>query len=417
MVAPPNFDWIVPINTTAADTKDPGFYLAMYGIVSACLTYLFFSFITGGFKSATNTKEPSTYVLNKVDFGLSVVFGFILFVTMYSYAWGGYINIVLYQYAPGNGTRGLYGLQLPQDIYGITLSSLGLWVGVMTYFYRWTVARLYPDGSVLDVPEKDLKEMKKTNYYKAWFAYAFRYPAMMLGILSWIILPGALAYKQNGALFNAGSWMTLLSTILLGLHASSLMYWQGLFGNAPKLFPVINGLVRKNDGDKSIFIKGFMIGFYTDFTFLLAYFFYVTGSEMMIYGDLIKVTASVFAGFYIPALMAGLTKERAAFFPLHIICKTYFIIFNYWLEYVRTPIPSPMVNSDYIDKNVVDICSFTTGPSYYTMNNYLTSYQLFAGLGFGLSCAVSFVTFMLPSLLNARRPIVSGEVAAVGTPN
>ncbi len=384
MAAEANFDWIVPINTTAADTKDPGFYLVMYSIVAACLTYLFFATIATDSKRVLDVTQKGTkggegYQIKLTDMVLFGIFGFVLLLTMYAYAWGGYINVVLYQYAPNNGTRGQYPLQLTQDLYGLGLSSIGLFYGTAIFFQR----------------------VLAYVGYSNW-GYFFRVPMAMLAILSFVMLPGVLSYRQNGGLFNAGSWMILLMTILISTHVAALFVFLGVRneGDDNDLFPTIVGLVRKNDGASTIFLKGMIPGFRTDLTFLVALMFYEISSEMLIYGDLIKVAASFFVGWYLVGLMTALTKKRASFMSLHIIAKTYFIVLNYWLEYVRTPIPTTQEQSLVIDKNIVDVCAFTTGPSYYTMNTYGTSFQVYAGLGFGFSCVLTFVTFMLPSFIS-----------------
>lgn len=368
------FDWIVPINTTAADTQFPGFYLGMYSVVCVALTYLFFAYIVkSGGKITDTTPNDAT----RADLGVSTFFGFIVaFVGMYSYAWGGYLNVVLYNYAPGNGTLGLYQITLTQDFYALGASSIGLWSGFFLYVYRWLV---YAQGA---------NEASQGQYVvKHWF--------QMIAILAWVMLPGILAYKSNGGYFDAGNWMVLVALILLSVYTAGNFYFAVQTGSEDKIFPSIRGLVISNENPDRAVVYGMMIGYRTDLVFLLGYMFYVISAEMMIYGDLIKVTASWFVGFYLCSLLAALAKNRAAFFPYHVIMKTFFFIFNYWLEYVRTPIPSNQQGSLIIDKDVVDICSFTTGPSYYTINNYLTSFQLYAGLGFAFGIVCNFIIWMI----------------------
>lgn len=392
------FDWIVPINTTAADTKDPGFYLGVYSIVSVCLSYIFFAFIaTSGGKIVMSP----TFYKSKWDLGLSVTFGLIVFLVMFGWAWGGYINIVLYNYAPGSGTQpGIYRIELTQDFYAIGLTSIGVWYGLWMYIYRF-----YNYGYAKDT---DIKA-EKIPSTRAEYTLRCFFP--MLAYTAWVILPGSLAYKSNGALFNAGSWMVLLCTILLGVYVAGLFYFAVQNGKEDKILPNVLTLVMNNNNPEEPKVTGHLIGFRTELIFLLSYMFYVTAAEMMIYGDPIKVSASWFVGFYLCGIMAALAKNRATFFAFHVVTKTYFFMFNYWLEYVRTPITKGDAGSTTIDKNIVDICSFTTGPMYSSMNTYLTSFQLFAGLGFGFACATSFIILMVGGAYDEQKARKFAKIA------
>lgn len=402
------FDWIVPINTTAADTQFPGFYLGMYSVVCVALTYLFFAHIIGSGAKITNTTKTLTW-RSMADLGFSIVFGFIVFVTMYSYAWGGYLNVVLYNYAPDNRTLGTYQITLTQDFYALGASSIGLWYGLFLYIYRWVNYTYYQeeDGKKVEKDENGNKNIpvESTGMYvlKHWF--------QMLAILAWVMLPGILAYKSNGGYFTSGGWLVLVNLILVSVYTATNFLFAVQSKVEDKIFPTINHLVISNQAPETSVVTGFMFGYRTDLTFLLALMFYITSSEMMIYGDLIKVAGSWFVGFYLVALMAALVKDRASFFPYHIIMKTYFFIFNYWLEYVRTPIPTTQQGSLIIDKDVVDICSFTTGPSYYTMNNYITSFLLFAGMGMALGCVSLLIIWMGVALFNEEQASKYRKVA------
>jgi hypothetical protein len=410
------FDYIVPINTTQADTTNPIFFLGMWGFVAFAFTYLAFMWVVRSASSIKNGTRAAGWSVMLADFILNLIFGMMILIALYGAAWGGYINTILYNFVPNDSPKGTYGLTLQQDFYCLAMTSIGLLYMACQFTYKYYLVWKRNKGNVLgnlgefndyiaaaQQPDKvkdfgkgeDAEDIillsKEVALQWGTFSYIVRFYALMLCVLGWIITPGAYAYAANRDLIAGGAaWLVLVLTIMLG----GIMSWLYYYGVRNQIeyyfFPSVNTIIFSEYGDNPTHaVVGYLVGQRVPAIFIIAYMFYVFAAEIMLFGDQMKPVASAFICLLLPLLMTGAAKDASVFMPFHISIKTYYFLINYWMLTVKTP----ALDSTVIDKTIVDYNSGTTGPEYRFLNTYYTTFVTTAAVGFGFACLFMLKSF------------------------
>lgn len=408
------FDWIVPINTTQADTTNPIFFLGMWGLVALAFTYLSFIWVARSARSIIYGTTSASGEVTKADFGLNLVFGMFILIALYGAAWGGYINTILYNFVPNDSPKGTYGF-ITQDYYCLLMTSIGLFYMVCQFTYKyyllwrnsWNLKGTLGEfnDKIDDIQNagksKELGKGETTEELImlaknemglpfGTFSYIVRVYALMLAVLAWIITPGAYAFAVNQNFVVVGGWLVLVLTIVLGAVMAWLYFYAVRNATEYYFFPSVNTIIFSEYGDNPTHsVVGYLVGQRVPAVFIIAYMFYVFAAEIMLFGDQMKPVASAFICLLLPLLMTGAAKDASVFLPFHISIKTYYFLINYWMLTVKTPVLDSLV----IDKTIVDYNAGCTGPEYRFMNDYNTTFVVTASVGLGFSCLFMFKSF------------------------
>jgi hypothetical protein len=424
------FQWIVPYNSTQADTNNPVFFLGMWGLVALVFTYLAYARITRSFRSVFVSDKDSLKGYTQTmlaDFVLHFFVGFAWLIFLYGYAWGGYIGTILYNYVPNGTPVGTYGISLTQDIYCLGVTSIGTFYLMFQFFYRYylytsvyrpaTKDNVEADNKLKDKPvfkydnfsdntiEDALMQGKgisfvegedkiTSEYNKSFYvsklgrtAYILRFYFLALAVGAWVILPGAWAYSVNRDLVSGGAWLVLVECILLSTIIVFTYFSATFSGIEAYWFPCVNILTYSDYYNKEHATKGFLVGQRMPMAFIAAYMFYDYSSEIMIFGDQMKPLANFYVCLLLPLLMAGAAKDLSTFFPYHIAMKTYYFLLWYCMQSFRTPAQDSAV----IDKVIIDYNAGCTGAEYRFMNTYNTTFVVTAAVGFGIAALYSLI--------------------------
>jgi hypothetical protein len=398
------FEYIVPLNTTQADTVNPVFYLGMWGLVALALGYVAYTRLIYSFTTLFD-QQANFYWVKVADISLHAIFGFVLLLFMYIYAWSGYIGNILQNYTPNGTPPGQYGLNSTQDIYCLTLTTFGFVYLMCQFIYRYILygkliydskghhdlyenstdklfARINAGDTKVELLEQTTPDKQvKFSFTLSNTAYFFRFYMLVICTLAWLVLPGAWGYAVNRDLISGGTWTVLVTTIIIAAVTGAIYFHGTVEGLESYWFPSINNLSKpdfKNSDTHAI--KGYMVGQTIPFYLIMTIMFYQFTAELMIFGDQMKPVANAYVCLLIPLLMSGIAKNTATFFPFHVAVKTYYILLWYCMESIRTPLP----NSSVIDKVVVDYNAGTTGPEYRFMNRYNTTFYTTGVLGFAI---------------------------------
>lgn len=453
------FEWIVPYNSTQADTTNPIFFLGMWGFLAMAFTYIAFARIARSFRSVFGVAKGDVagykYIMDW-DIGLNAVFGFAWLVILYGYAWGGYIGTILYNYIPNGTPVGQYKLSLTQDIYCLIATSIGTLYLLSQFAYKyylysriWKPTKVDPDSddskgkkpifdhdnlyeNVLEdvlgqrfdnTTVEDVTAKVNSMYFVEKLnkiGYFFRFYVLSMCVLAWVILPGAWGYTTNRDLISGGAWLVLVECIVLSAIVAAVYFSAVTTGIEAYWFPSINVLTYSDYYSEAHATKGYLVGQRMPMAVIVAFMFYVYSAEIMIFGDQMKPLASFFVCMLLPLLMAGAAKDLATFLPFHIANKTYYFLILYFVQSIRTPLQ----DSDVIDKVIIDYNAGCTGPEYRFMNEYNTTFVVTAAVGFGIAVLYSLVAGLfyhakirdaLLFVKRGMRDVTSGDVKSVDT--